>query len=88
MNEIKILKELGHPNIIALYEVYEEADSVHLVMEQMKGGELFEKIVAKGNYSEADAAMLMKKLMETVAYCHERRILHRDLKPENILLMY
>ncbi len=86
MNEIRILREAKHPNIISLYEIYEEFDSVHMVMEYMKGGELFEKVVSKGNYSESDAAMLMKRLMGTIVYCHDRRILHRDLKPENILL--
>ena len=86
MNEIHILCLLRHPRVIRLYEVYESLNYVHLVLEYLKGGELFEKIRSKGNYSEADAAKVMKRLLEAVAYCHQKNILHRDLKPENIIL--
>jgi len=54
----------------------------------MKGGELFDKIVLKGNYSEDDASKVIKRVLQAVAYCHSKNILHRDLKPENILLTY
>ena len=67
--------------------MYEESDTVHLVTECLKGGELFNKIIEKGNYSEADAARVVGKLMDAICYCHKKRIIHRDLKPENILLV-
>ncbi len=82
------MRELSHPNIITLFEIYEEEDNVHLILEYLKGGELFDKIVAKGNYSEWDAAHIMKALLSAISYCHARRIVHRDLKPENIVLLY
>jgi len=86
VNEIEILRFLKHPTIITLYEVYESADYVHLVIEYLKGGELFDKIQAKGSYSEGDAAKLMKRLLEAINYCHQKNVIHRDLKPENIIL--
>ncbi len=88
MNEVVLLRELRHPNIIPLFEVYEDERQIHLVMEYLKGGELFDKLQAKGNYSEADAVRFMRSLLETIAYCHQKLILHRDLKPENIVLLY
>jgi len=86
MNEIETLRRLKHPNILILYEVYEAADFVHLVLEYLKGGELFDKIQEKGSYCEGDAAKVMKKLLETINYCHSLNIIHRDIKPENIIL--
>ncbi len=86
MNEIEILRYLNHPSIITLYEVFEAADYVHLVLEYLKGGELFDKIQEKGSYSEGDAAKIMKQLLETINYCHQRNVIHRDIKPENIIL--
>jgi len=57
-------------------------------LEYLKGGEVFAKIGEKGNYSEADAAKLMKKLLEAISYCHSKHFIHRDLKLENLILMY
>ena len=61
-------------------------DSVDLVLEYLKGGELFLKIQEKGSYSEGDAARVMKQLLEVVDYCHSKNVIHRDIKPENIIL--
>eukprot|EP00092_Neocalanus_flemingeri_P008588 GFUD01009254.1.p1 GENE.GFUD01009254.1~~GFUD01009254.1.p1 ORF type:complete len:362 (-),score=47.39 GFUD01009254.1:688-1773(-) len=84
-NEIRVLKRLKHPNIVALLEVFEDKTKVCLVMELVTGGELFDRIVEKGSYSEKDAADLIKQVLSAVAYMHEEGVVHRDLKPENLL---
>jgi serine/threonine protein kinase len=84
--EIDILKSLDHPHVIKLYEVYESEFYVHLIMDYLKGGELFHQIQNKGFYSEKDAALLMSNLLSALDYAHKRNIVHRDLKPENIIL--
>ena len=86
MNEIWILRHLSHPNIIKLYEVHESAEYVHLVLEYVKGGELFEHIQHKGTYTEADAAKFMRQLVDAIAYCERQHVIHRDVKPENLIL--
>jgi len=83
--EIDILRKLNHKNIIALKDVYDEKDTIHLVMELVQGGELFDQIVSRGTYSEADAANIIRQILEAVAYMHDNGIAHRDLKPENLL---
>lgn len=85
--EIEIMTRLsGHPNVVDLKAVYEEDDYVHLVMELCAGGELFHKLEKHGRFSESDARVLFRHLMQVVLYCHENGVVHRDLKPENILL--
>eukprot|EP00771_Trimastix_marina_P004004 gnl/Trimastix_PCT/730.p1 GENE.gnl/Trimastix_PCT/730~~gnl/Trimastix_PCT/730.p1 ORF type:complete len:348 (+),score=75.38 gnl/Trimastix_PCT/730:7-1050(+) len=86
ISEIDILTTASHPNIICLKAVYETTDQLILVMELVTGGELFDRIVEKGQYTEEDACNLMKDLVGAIKYLHERNIAHRDLKPENILL--
>ncbi len=83
--EIAVLKLVDHPNIIRLEGLYESKNYIYIVMEMLKGGELFERIVGRPRFSELEAAKLMKPLMESVAYLHDLGIVHRDLKPENIL---
>ena len=85
--EIEIMGKIDHPNVIKLVEIFDEPKKMNLVMELVTGGELFDKIVALGNYTEKDAAKVMKTLCEALDYLHERQIVHRDLKPENILLL-
>ncbi|EFA82250.1 putative protein serine/threonine kinase [Heterostelium album PN500] len=86
MREIEIMKKLGdHPNILKLYEVYETKKQLHLVLELVTGGELFEKIVQRGEYSEQDAAKIIKQIVSAVGHLHENGIAHRDLKPQNLL---
>jgi len=85
-NEINILRELDHPNIIKMYEFFEDEKRYYIVTEICKGGELFDEIIARGKFTEKDAAILMKQVLSCVNYCHSNNIVHRDLKPENILL--
>ncbi|CAL5404948.1 unnamed protein product [Camellia sinensis] len=85
--EIEIMTKLsGHPNVVDLKAVYEEEDYVHLVMELCAGGELFHQLEKHGRFSESEARVLFRQLMQVVAYCHDNGVVHRDLKPENILL--
>lgn len=84
--EIDILFQMSHPNIIALFEIYDSPKHMNLVMELVTGGELFDRIVEVGSYTEREAASTMKILCEALNYLHDKGIVHRDLKPENILL--
>ncbi|KAL6763509.1 kinase-like domain-containing protein [Haematococcus lacustris] len=87
LKEIAIMRMLeDHPNTVRLLEVFEDADSYMLVMELCTGGELFDQIIAKGHFSEKDAAEKMHCLLDFIANAHSKNIIHRDLKPENILL--
>jgi len=83
--EIKIMKQLKHDHILPLIEVFESKESIYLVLELVQGGELFDKIVEKGNYSEKDASNIVKQILEAVKYLHGHGVVHRDLKPENLL---
>lgn len=85
-DEIQVLRELQHPHIIRLYDVYEEKDFWYLVTEKMMGGELFDRIVAKSYYNEKEARDVCKILFEAIGMCHDNSVAHRDLKPENLLL--
>jgi len=85
--EIDIMKQLDHPHVLKLFEVFETDEIIALVMELVNGGELFYKIVEKGNYSEKDAASIVHQMIRGVEYLHGRGIAHRDLKPENLLCM-
>ncbi|UYV80973.1 CAMK1 [Cordylochernes scorpioides] len=66
-------------------EVFEDKNKVYLVMELVTGGELFDRIVEKGSYTEKDASHLIKQILEAVDYMHTQGVVHRDLKPENLL---
>jgi len=83
--EIDIMKKVDHPNVLKLKEVFETDDTIALVMELVTGGELFYKIVEKGNYTEKDAANIVAQMINGVDYLHDQGIAHRDLKPENLL---
>lgn len=85
-DEIDILKKLEHPNIIRLFDVFDEKENYYLITEKMMGGELFDRIVQKTIYNEKEARDVSRILIEALRYCHERHIVHRDLKPENLLL--
>jgi len=84
--EIAIMNNMDHPNIIKLFEIFDEKRKINLVMELVTGGELFDAIVARGNYTEKDAATCMAQLCGALQYLHAKGIVHRDLKPENLLL--
>jgi calcium-dependent protein kinase len=85
-NEIEILKDLDHPNIVKMYEFLEDEKRYYIVTEICKGGELFDEILNRSKFDETDAACVMKQLLSAINYCHQKHIVHRDLKPENILL--
>jgi serine/threonine protein kinase len=68
-----------------LFEIFDEPKKMMLVMELVTGGELFDRIVSKGSYTEADAAGVLLQLCDALNYMHAKKIVHRDLKPENIL---
>ncbi|XP_075481479.1 calcium-dependent protein kinase 2-like [Primulina tabacum] len=85
--EVHIMQHLsGQPNIVEFKGSYEDRMSVHLVMELCGGGELFDKIIAQGHYSESLAADLCRQIVNVVHHCHFMGVMHRDLKPENFLL--
>ncbi|TYH81142.1 hypothetical protein ES332_D03G178900v1 [Gossypium tomentosum] len=83
--EISIMSRLNHPYIVKLYEVLATKTKIYVVMEFVKGGELFAK-VAKGRFTEDFSRKYFQQLISAVGYCHSRGIFHRDLKPENLLL--
>ncbi|PKA45643.1 Calcium-dependent protein kinase isoform 2 [Apostasia shenzhenica] len=85
--EIQIMQHLsGQSNIVEFKGAYEDKNSVHLVMELCAGGELFDRIIAKGHYSERAAASICRAIVNVVNSCHFMGVMHRDLKPENFLL--
>lgn len=84
--EIDILRKICHPNILNVFEIYEDTKKFYIMSELLEGGELFEAIAQQGSFSEADAAKIMKQILNAVNYLHSKFIVHRDLKPENIML--
>ncbi|WAR12878.1 KPSH1-like protein, partial [Mya arenaria] len=84
-SELKVLRRVKHQYIIQLVEVFETKDKVYMVMELATGGELFDRIIAKGSFTERDATRVLTMVLEGVAYLHGLGIAHRDLKPENLL---
>ncbi|XP_052823871.1 calcium/calmodulin-dependent protein kinase type II delta chain isoform X11 [Octopus bimaculoides] len=84
--EARICRLLKHPNIVRLHDSIQDEGFHYLVFDLVTGGELFEDIVAREFYSEADASHCMQQILESVNYCHHHGIVHRDLKPENLLL--
>jgi serine/threonine protein kinase len=87
-SEISCLKLLTEcPYIVRLKEVFDEPDFTYMVLEQLVGGYLIDKIIEKENYDEPEGLVVAKRLISGVAYCHEQRIAIRDLKPESMLLV-
>ncbi|XP_019947606.1 calcium/calmodulin-dependent protein kinase type 1D [Paralichthys olivaceus] len=84
-NEIAVLRKIKHENIVALEDIYESPDHLYLIMQLVSGGELFDRIVEKGFYTEKDASTLIRQVLDAVHYLHKMGIVHRDLKPENLL---
>jgi calcium-dependent protein kinase len=89
--EVDLLRQIHHPHVVQLFEVYEEPKQLHLVTELCTGGELYDKVVEKslegGHLSEYDVARILRNILEAIAYCHAQGICHRDLKVENFLLL-
>lgn len=84
--EAKICRMLKHPNIVRLHASIPDDGVQYLVFDLVTGGELFEDIVAREYYSEADASHCIQQILDSVLHCHQNNIMHRDLKPENLLL--
>lgn len=84
--EVAIMRHLPKSSsIVTLKEACEDEGAVHLVMELCEGGELFDRIVARGHYTERAAAGVTRTIVEVVQLCHKHGVIHRDLKPENFL---
>ncbi|XP_054473467.1 calcium/calmodulin-dependent protein kinase IGa [Anoplopoma fimbria] len=84
-NEINVLRRIQHENVVGLEDFYESQTHYYLVMQLVSGGELFDRIIDKGVYTEKDASTVIKQVLQAVSYLHENSIVHRDLKPENLL---
>lgn len=84
--EARICRKLNHPNIVRLHDSIQEELNHYLIFDLVTGGELFEDIVAREYYSEADASHCIQQILESVNHCHQNNVVHRDLKPENLLL--
>ncbi|XP_063782619.1 death-associated protein kinase 2 isoform X1 [Pseudophryne corroboree] len=85
--EVNILRDIQHPNIITLQDVYENKTDVVLILELVSGGELFDFLAQKESLSEEEATRFIKQILEGVNYLHTHKIAHFDLKPENIMLL-
>ena len=68
--EIDILRNLDHPNILRLHEVFEDKKQIYLVTEYCNGGELFDEIIARGRFEEKDAAQIIRQVLSAIGYCH------------------
>jgi 5'-AMP-activated protein kinase catalytic alpha subunit len=84
--EVSVMRLVRHPNIVRLYEVMASKTKIYFVMEYVKGGELFNKVVEKGKLEEEEARKYFQELISAVDFCHSRGVYHRDLKLENLLL--
>eukprot|EP00494_Astrolonche_serrata_P029121 UN29388 len=87
-SETQIMHTLNHPNIVKLYELYDTPNHLHMIIDLLAGGELFDRIVEQGTFSEYKSARIVNQIAESLHYLHDRNIVHRDLKPENLLYMY
>lgn len=83
--ESHILRTLKHPNVVQLVEAYEDKTGYIIVTMLCRGGELFDRVVKQGSFSEKNAAAIVRDLMKALAYCHQNNVVHRDIKPENLL---
>ncbi|XP_010000058.1 PREDICTED: calcium/calmodulin-dependent protein kinase type 1G [Chaetura pelagica] len=86
-NEIAVLRKIKHENIVTLEDIYESTTHYYLVMQLVSGGELFDRILERGVYTEKDASVVIHQVLTAVKYLHENGIVHRDLKPENLLYL-
>eukprot|EP00042_Codosiga_hollandica_P028232 m.146947 g.146947 ORF g.146947 m.146947 type:complete len:212 (-) comp52719_c0_seq1:710-1345(-) len=83
--EIAVLKKVQHKYIVGMLEEFDTPDKLYLILDYVEGGELFDRIVEEGNFTEVDASRIMRQMTEAIQYLHELGIVHRDLKPENLL---
>mmetsp|Transcript_17078 Transcript_17078/g.16945 ORF Transcript_17078/g.16945 Transcript_17078/m.16945 type:complete len:375 (+) Transcript_17078:280-1404(+) len=86
VNEIDIMRKIKHPNVIGLQKVFESENHVHLIVDYIPGGDLFQRILEKGPFSLKMAEKFIKNLLSVLDYIHSMNIIHRDIKPENIIM--
>lgn len=84
-DELRLLQELHHPNIVGFRDWFESRDKFYIVTQLATGGELFDRIVQQGRFTEHDASLVVVQILDAISYLHKKDIVHRDLKPENIL---
>ena len=84
-DELEILQKLDHPNIVHFKDWFETLEKFFIVTQLATGGELFDRILKKGKFTEEDAVDILVQILKAVEYIHSRNIIHRDLKPENLL---
>jgi len=84
-SEVNIMRQVEHSNIIKMYDIFDSRSKMCLVLDLMEGGELFDRIIEKGHFSEKDAATSFVQMVDALGYLHSKQIVHRDLKPENLL---
>lgn len=84
LDGIEILKEMDHPNICRIVEMFEDRKRFYFVSEYLSGQELFDGIVQMNSFSESDAAAVFRQLLSAISYIHSKGVVHRDIKPENI----
>lgn len=85
-DEVRVLSSLKHPHVVEMLEVWETPTELLIVMERAHGGELFDRIVERGNFRESEARLVMRQLLSALADMHRMCVIHRDVKPENLLL--
>jgi calcium-dependent protein kinase len=86
MAEFKMLKTLDHPNILRVFEAYEDSTYIYIVTELLTGGELFDMLIKEGKFDEEKTAEIARQTLVALAYCHASQLAHRDLKPQNLLI--
>lgn len=84
--EVEILRSLDHPNVLKVYEYFENDENFYIVMEYCEGGDVFDRLAKAGTFTERYAARVMRYLLKGLCYLHSKHVVHRDIKPENLLV--